>query len=136
VAFLVQLYALLVLQELKLSRLFRAACWAYPAVLYGMLVRTIVLARVGADSIEIPDLSFVPGSVSALFLDASGYRSWMYNLLNFVNLSEVLWCAVLYMALRYAGQLSGPLRVGLVLAVWSTTTFLQWGTTMLLVTIR
>ena len=136
VAILVQLYALLVLQELRLSLLFRAACWAYPALLYGMLVRTIVLARVGADRIEIPDLSFVPGSVSAFLLDASEYRSWMYNLLNFFNPSEVLWCAALYIALRTAGRLGSPLRIGLVLAVWSTTTLLQWGTTMFLVTIR
>lgn len=132
VAFLAQLFFLLFLVEIPIRRVFRAVCWAFPALLYGMAVRLFVLVRLGPGEVTRADLSRMPGSAADLFLDPSRHDTALYTLLSMVNAWELLWCGVLYFALRRVGDAGRLATASVVAMVWGLIAVFQWGITLYL----
>ncbi len=131
VAMLAQLFLLLAAVEVPIRQVFRAACWAYPALLYGAAVRMFLLARAEPSSLTRESLSFVPGSLTAFFPTLAEPGTATHLLLTQVSLWEGLWCVLLYFALRrVAPRLGAGGALMTVAAVWTLIAAFLWGITL------
>lgn len=137
VAMLLQLFFLLFLVEVPVGKVFRAALWAYPALLYGTAVRLFLLVRTDASAIDQETLSFMPGSLAAFFPGLAEAGTASYSLLSLVSVWELLWCAVLFFALRKGSPRIGKLTAGMAVAgVWTLVAFFQWGIALYITGVR
>jgi hypothetical protein len=137
VAALLQLFCLFFLAEAPIAKLFRAALWAYPALLYGVAVRLLVLARTAPEEITRDALSVTPGSLTALFPRLGEPGTPLYAGLSLVSFWEVLWCAALFLALRrVAGVRGWWTRAAAVGGVWTLLALFQWGITVYLTGVK
>jgi hypothetical protein len=133
VALLLQLFLLLFLAEVPLGKLFRAAAWAFPAMLYGMAVRMVMLMRLDPAAITKEQLSRMPGSVADMVPSLSEPGTPLYSLLSLVSFWEALWCGILFYALRKgAPKVSGLVAGAAVAGVWLVIVLFQWGITLYL----
>lgn len=137
VAALLQLFCLFFLVNAPIARLFRAALWAYPALLYGVAVRLFSLARTDPSQITRDALSNMPGSLPQLVPSLAEPGTALYAALSLVSIWEVLWCVALFLALkRVAGVKGRGTRVAAVGGVWTLLALFQWGITVYLTGVR
>ena len=72
-ALVLQLFTMLLSEEVPYRNLFRAALWGFGAVLYGMFVQTLGLDLLGSN-LTMAELGVVPDSLAALIAHPDGHR--------------------------------------------------------------
>lgn len=132
VALLLQMMLLITGAEAPFRRLFRAALWAYPALLWASAVRLAVLVRTPAAEIDQAALAAVPGSVAAYRPDLAAPGTPLHALLALLTQWEVVWMVLLYLAVRAALPRAGRAAlIGAVGGTWAIIVFFQWIATAL-----
>lgn len=129
VALSAQLVLLLLVLDVPFGRLFRAAAWAYAALLCGQAARWAWLARLGTDGITREALGVTPGSLAAALLDPSA-PAGLYQLFSMLSVWEAAWCAVFALGLRRAGQIAPATAAGVAAAVWMLLAVLKLSVTL------
>jgi hypothetical protein len=127
VTLILQLFLLLMMEEFSLGELFRITTLAYPAVLYGSVMRTAFLAFSDPASLSAESLGVIPGSLASLTTTLASSHYAIYLLLGQVSVSELLWCVIVVVRLTASGRLSRGRSIGVVAAAWTLITLLQWG---------
>ncbi len=95
-------------------------------MMYGMFVQTLRLDLMGPD-LTVPELSVVPDSLAALFLNPGPSLSMGYAALSLLNLHGLLWIAIVFTYLRFQSGASPRHALLIPLAGWITISLAQLG---------
>jgi len=118
------MFAILLVAEIHYRDLFRASLWGFSAVIYGSLLQAVRLDLLGP-GLTVPELSVVPDSLAALFLNPGPSLSIGYAALSLLNLHGLLWIAVIFTCLRFRSGASPRHALLIPLAGWTTISLAQ-----------
>ena len=125
-ALVLHLFAMLLSTEIGYRDLFRASLWGFSAVLYGMFVQTLRLDLLGP-GLTIRELTVIPDSLAALFLDPAPSITMGYSALSLLSIHGLLWIVIIFTYLRFERRLTSGRALLVPLAGWATISVAQLG---------
>jgi len=117
-AFITQLFVLLVGAEAPLGKLFRVAMLAKIPLLAGAAARSVWLGSLPAAAITRATLNVVPWSLGNMLFDPSQALSPGYAFASAINPVELAWGVIMTAGVARIGGMSRRRSAAIVLAVW------------------
>ena len=125
-ALILQLFAMLLSAEIGYRDLFRASLWGFGAVLYGMFIQMVRLDLLGP-GITVAELTVVPDSLAALFLNPAPTLSMGYGALSLLSIHGLMWIGIIFTYLRFERRVTPRAALLIPLAGWGTISLAQLG---------
>ena len=125
-ALVLQMFTMLLAQEIPYRDLFRASMWGFSAVIYGMFIRVLRLDLLGTD-LTVAELGVVPDSLAALIMDPGPTVTAGYDALSFLSLHGLFWICIVFTFLRFESRVTPRHALFVPLAGWTTISLAQLG---------
>jgi hypothetical protein len=125
-ALVLQLFTMLLSEEVPYRNLFRAALWGFGAVLYGMFVQTLGLDLLGSN-LTMAELGVVPDSLAALIATPTATVSMGYQALSLLSVHGLLWIGIIFTYFRFECRFTWRRAALVSLAGWTTISLAQLG---------
>ncbi len=128
VALTAQLFLLLT-EEVAFARVFLATAWAQVAVCAAGIARVVYLLVLPSAEISQATLAVIPGSLASVLMYPQDHQRPLYALLSLTSVFELLWCVILFVALRQIARVARRPALLATAGVWTLFATLQWAVT-------